>query len=155
MGEETLALQLRASAIPFAREHRFHAERNWRFDFALPCKIAVEVEGLVGNGKSRHQTIGGYKKDLEKYAAAAELGWQVLRFSADQVRAGAALGTIERVLRVACSAPKDGPSPAGPTEAGITKESIMAAKKPVAVAKKAPAKKPATKPATKAKAKSK
>jgi hypothetical protein len=33
------------------REHRFHHERAWRFDRAIPAKfVALEIEGLGGRG---------------------------------------------------------------------------------------------------------
>lgn len=60
------------------REHRFDAERLWRFDFAWPdYKIAVEIEG-----QGRHQTVDGQRKDCEKYNRATVLGWRVLRYMA-------------------------------------------------------------------------
>lgn len=68
--------------ILVAREHRFHPERKWRFDFALPDKlIACEYEGIHSE-KSRHTTVTGYQGDIEKYNEATALGWRVLRFTA-------------------------------------------------------------------------
>lgn len=64
---------------PFVTEHQFHPERKWRFDFAfLAQKIALEVEGgiWIAGGHSRGS---GVKKDMEKYNAATQLGWRVLR----------------------------------------------------------------------------
>lgn len=64
------------------REHRFHPDRKWRFDFAiLDLKIAIEIDGF-----GRHHTIGGFSKDCEKLNAATKLGWRVLRYPAGQVR---------------------------------------------------------------------
>lgn len=81
------------------QELRFDKIRRWRFDYAwefvnvskksnytksgyknikVPVKVAVEVEGANPNGKSRHFTVSGYRKDLEKYNAAAMDGWIVL-----------------------------------------------------------------------------
>lgn len=60
-------------------EHQFHSDRQWRFDFAfLEERVALEVEGgiWVSGGHSRGS---GVKKDIEKYNAAAVLGWRVLR----------------------------------------------------------------------------
>ena len=97
--EELFALQLRAACLPKpVREHRFHASRRWRFDFAWPERlIAVEVEGLT-HGGGRHQRIGGYQKDLEKYNAATLDGWRVFRFSQNDVKRGVALQMVEEVL---------------------------------------------------------
>lgn len=62
-------------------EYRFHPERKWRFDFALPeLKLAVEYEGIQSE-KSRHTTLKGYTGDSEKYNEAQRLGWIVLRYT--------------------------------------------------------------------------
>jgi very-short-patch-repair endonuclease len=76
------------------REYRFHPERRWRFDFAWPDQfIAVEVEGLTPLG-GRHQRMSGFRSDLEKYNAAAMLGWLVLRFTDFEIKRGIAIKTI-------------------------------------------------------------
>lgn len=63
------------------REFRFHPVRKWRFDFCWPDKkTAVEIEGGIFLPKSRHTSCMGYSGDMEKYNAAAELGWTVLRY---------------------------------------------------------------------------
>jgi very-short-patch-repair endonuclease len=63
------------------KEHRFHTERKWRFDFALPDeRIGIEYEGL-NSEKSGHTTLTGYTKDTEKYNQAQALGWKVIRFT--------------------------------------------------------------------------
>jgi hypothetical protein len=63
-------------------EHRFHAERKWRFDWCIPAlMIAIEYEGLM-SAKSRHTTVKGFSGDTEKYNAAAALGWKVYRYTA-------------------------------------------------------------------------
>jgi very-short-patch-repair endonuclease len=68
----------------WVKEHRFHAARRWRFDYALVERmIAIEVEG-VSRGLSRHTTIAGYRADCEKYRTAAALGWCVFRFTQDE-----------------------------------------------------------------------
>lgn len=64
-------------------EHRFDAERKWRFDFAfVDQKLAVEYEGIFGGGKSRHTTVNGYTGDADKYNAGAAQGWKVFRVTA-------------------------------------------------------------------------
>lgn len=63
---------------PVAELH-FHAARRWRFDYAWPeHRIALEVEGGVWS-RGRHTTPAGFLADMEKYNAAAVLGWRVLR----------------------------------------------------------------------------
>ena len=60
-------------------EHRFHATRKWRFDYAVPSlRIALEVEGGVWTG-GRHTSGAGFLRDIEKYNEAALNGWLVLR----------------------------------------------------------------------------
>lgn len=87
----------------WVREHRFHAERMWRFDFAWPVrKLAVEIEGGVWTG-GRHTRGKGYVADLEKYNTAALHGWRVLRFTTDQVKDGHALSVVRASMREAKS----------------------------------------------------
>lgn len=60
-------------------EHRFLAERRWRFDFAHPATMtAIEIEGGAYQG-GRHTRLGGFITDAEKYNTAAEMGWTVFR----------------------------------------------------------------------------
>lgn len=64
------------------REHRFHPERKWRFDFAFPSlKVAVEIEGGTFGRWSRHTTGAGHQGDCEKRNAATVMGWKVLYFT--------------------------------------------------------------------------
>lgn len=77
-----IRLMLQLARIDFVEEHRFHPDRKWRFDFAIPDRmIAIEFEG-IHSGKSRHTTRSGYAGDVEKYREAAKLGWMVLRYTA-------------------------------------------------------------------------
>lgn len=67
-------------------EFKFHPERRWRFDFAWPeNKVAMEIEGGVWS-RGRHTRGSGFVKDIEKYNAAASLGWRVFRFTPQQVQ---------------------------------------------------------------------
>lgn len=88
---------------PFTPEVRFHSERRWRFDWACErLMLAVELEGITHFGGSigRHQSAKGIESDAEKYNAAIELGWAVLRYSQRQV-AKDPVGVVEQILRVA------------------------------------------------------
>jgi hypothetical protein len=79
---DEVAFYLKSRAIGYVYEHKFHPDRKWRFDLAIPeHKIALEYEGIYG-GKSRHTTVSGYTADSEKYNQAAILGWRVLRYTA-------------------------------------------------------------------------
>lgn len=73
-------------AVSLVREHRFDTERKWRFDFAIPSMmIAVEYEGIF-SPTSRHTHIKGFQGDIAKYNKAAQLGWKVLRFTANNYK---------------------------------------------------------------------
>lgn len=100
--EKEFLLQLRAADLTagMEREFRFHHTKGWRFDFAWPAVlVAAEVEGVMGGDGGRHQRIAGYTEDCNKYNAAQEELWCVLRFTGSHVYSGEALQTIERVLR--------------------------------------------------------
>src|SRR5690606_22230578 len=69
-------------AVELREEYKFHPDRKWRFDWAIPAlKIAVEYEGIFSE-KSRHTTINGYCGDIKKYNAAQACGWRVVRVTA-------------------------------------------------------------------------
>ena len=94
-----LLLQLAVMGLPAPEtEVRFHPERRWRFDLSWRDRmLAVEVEGLTYDG-GRHQRPDGFEKDIEKYQAAQELGWTVIRVTPRQIKMGKALRTIERAF---------------------------------------------------------
>jgi very-short-patch-repair endonuclease len=78
-----MELLLKIEGVEFVKEYRFHPTRKWRFDFAIvEKKIALEFEGGVFHGKSRHTTGKGFTEDAAKYNEAAKLGWKVLRYTA-------------------------------------------------------------------------
>ena len=61
-------------------EYTFHSDRLWRFDFAWPDhKVALEVEGGVRQGISRHTNYDGFVRDCDKYNCAIIHGWKLLR----------------------------------------------------------------------------
>ena len=98
-----LLFDLKTEKIPEpVTEHAFHPRRKWRFDAAYPEeKIAIEVEGGTGwkrDGTSRHLTPSGFAGDVEKYNAAAILGWTLLRFTPAMLRDGTAVELIGRAL---------------------------------------------------------
>lgn len=69
----------RETGIPWVREYQFHPRRRWRFDFAFPeALVALEIEGAVWT-RGRHTRGAGFLGDVEKYNAAAGLGWRLVR----------------------------------------------------------------------------
>jgi hypothetical protein len=84
-------------------EHRFHAERLFRFDRAIPrLKIGIEVEGGIFAQRtvSRHTTGAGFQEDLVKYNLAALGGWLVLRYSTNMINSGEAAVQIADAVRL-------------------------------------------------------
>ncbi len=81
-GEPVFPGQCKAAGYPRPEvEYAFHPVRKWRFDYAWPHhgRIALEVEGGIWTGGAHAQPIG-IERDMEKYNAAALLGWRVLRY---------------------------------------------------------------------------
>jgi len=77
-------------------EHRFCAERKWRFDFAWPEQlVAVECEGGIWT-QGRHIRGAGFEKDVEKYNRATADGWRLFRCTAGMLKRDPA-GFIEVV----------------------------------------------------------
>ena len=96
--ETKLAQELKTLKIEFEQEFEFHPKRKWRADFHLVGKkILVEVEGAIWSG-GRHTRGKGYIGDMEKYNVATMMGYQVIRFSTDQVKSGHAIQQIEKMV---------------------------------------------------------
>ena len=81
-------------------EHPFSPGRKWRIDFAIvDKKIGVEIEGGVWiNG--RHTRGKGFADDMEKYNAAATLGWVILRFTPQDLNKITTFETIKKVVEL-------------------------------------------------------
>lgn len=99
VGEVTLAMHLRGCKINFEQEYKFHPDRKWRADFFITgTNILIEVEGGIWSG-GRHTRGKGFIADMEKYNAAAVMGFKVLRFDTQQVESGLAIKQIENLVR--------------------------------------------------------
>ena len=100
-----LVTQIRMAGLPApAAEYHFaplvdgKPVRRWRFDLAWPADlVAVELEGSLFTG-GRHGGARSAIRDVEKYNAAALLGWRVIRTVPAMVRSGAALVLVEVAL---------------------------------------------------------
>ena len=99
--EFTLAAQWQADGLPpFEREYQFHPDRKFRLDFAVPqIKFGVEVEGGIW-AQGAHSRPSGILRDMEKGNLLTLLGWSLLRYSAAQVRSGAAIREIADYLKL-------------------------------------------------------
>lgn len=78
--------QLSKQKIPLPeKEYMFHHTRRWRMDYAwVKLKVFVEQEGgIYSNG--RHVRPQGFLEDKEKYNAAAEKGWLLLRYTPSEI----------------------------------------------------------------------
>ena len=96
VGEETLAMQLRAYRIPYEREVVFCPGRKWRFDFLIG-NIAVEVDGGTWS-HGRHSRGAGYERDCEKINTAVKMGYKILRYTPAMVAAGTAIDDVIALL---------------------------------------------------------
>ncbi len=98
-GDLQMESQLTLAGLPEpVREYRFHATRQWRFDWCWPEQhVALEYEGgtYVNGGHVRGHH---YTSDCIKYAEAALAGWIVIRATVEMVRNGTALELVWRAL---------------------------------------------------------
>lgn len=85
------------------REYRFHPERKWRFDFAIPSRmIAFEIMGGLYTPNSGHRSQAGIRRDYEKSNAAQELGWKVYSVTSKDIQDGP---TMRRLVALAYQGP--------------------------------------------------
>jgi len=98
-GEQLFMDQLMEHQLDIPKtEYRFLKKRKFRFDFAWPDRmIAMEVEGGVWSG-GRHTTGKGYTRDLEKYNLATLHGWEVYRFTTQDVTKEIAIAFMKNII---------------------------------------------------------
>ncbi len=84
--------------VELVKEYKFHPNRRWRFDYALPeLKLAIEVEGAVWTN-GRHTIGSGFIKDMEKYNTAASMGWTILRVTPDEKLTAKTVDLLRKTL---------------------------------------------------------
>lgn len=74
--------------------------RKWEFDFVWPAeKIIFEVEGGIWRrGGGAHSRPINIIRDIEKYNAAALLGFRVFRVTPDMIKSGEARELAIKIL---------------------------------------------------------
>ena len=96
-GDKLFAAQCKAHGLPEpVEEYVFAPPRKWRFDYLFD-DVALEIEGGVWI-RGRHNRSVGFLGDLEKYNAAAILGYIVLRVTPEMVKSGEAFALVKRAL---------------------------------------------------------
>lgn len=85
-------------------EYRFDRTRRWRFDFVLSpdiVKLAIELEGGIWS-RGRHSRGKGYLADMNKYNAAMEQGWTILRYTTNHLEDNpqAVIDQIQRTYKM-------------------------------------------------------
>lgn len=83
-GKNYIDLTLREHKVEYEKEFRFHPVRLFRFDFYFEFggkKIGIEYDGLFAS-KSRHTTVTGFSRDIEKSNIAQLSGYIMLRYTA-------------------------------------------------------------------------
>lgn len=107
--QEALYNELLLRGWPVVQEHRFHVTRQWKADIAhIDGKVILEYEGGVYTG-GRHTRPSGFIGDIEKYQAAKELGWDVVRAALPHARDGSAIKWFEDALKSRGFSPLDRP----------------------------------------------
>lgn len=76
----------------------------WRFDYAWPSeKLFLEVQGGIwlhrkGKHPGRHSGGTGQIGDMQKYNAAAILGWRIIYATPQEVESLSVLGIVRAAL---------------------------------------------------------
>lgn len=84
--------------VECVKEYKFHPERRWRFDYAIPeHKIALEVEGGVWT-QGRHTRPQGFLGDIEKYNTATLIGWRVFRTTPTDLYRAATINMLKMAI---------------------------------------------------------
>lgn len=97
--EDTFAMQLDSAGLTgYVREYQAIPGRKFRFDFAFVAeRLLVEINGGTYT-KGAHSTGGGIARDYEKGNLAVVNNWRVLSFDTKQVKSGAALEVVEKLI---------------------------------------------------------
>lgn len=99
-----LTAQLAAKGCPSPElEYQFRSDRMWRFDLCWPnFGVVAEIEGGVYRG--RHTSAAGFQADAIKYAAAAIMGYVVIRVTPGMIKDGVGAIFVAELLRISGAA---------------------------------------------------
>jgi hypothetical protein len=99
--ENLFALKWRSIDAPqLEREFKFHATRDWRFDFChLYTKTAIEIQGGIWMRYGAHNTGSAITRDCEKSLAATLLGWTVIHLVESQITSETLLTIRDFIMR--------------------------------------------------------
>ena len=97
--EDLFAFQLDSAGLTgYVREYQAIPGRKFRFDFAfLRERLLVEINGGTFNGGAHSRGVG-LNRDYEKGNLAVVNNWRVLSFDTKQVKSGAALEVVEKLI---------------------------------------------------------
>ena len=97
--ENLFAMQLDAAGLTgYVREYQAIPGRKFRFDFAfLRERLLIEINGGTYNGGAHGRGVG-INRDYAKGTLAVVHTWRVLSFDTKQVRSGAALEVVEKLI---------------------------------------------------------
>ena len=98
--ENLFAMQLDSAGLTgYVREYQAIPGRKFRFDFAFiePHRLLIEINGGTYNGGAHGRGVG-INRDYEKGNLAVIHGWRVLSFDTKQVKSGAALEVVEKLI---------------------------------------------------------
>lgn len=101
---DELIEQLTAKGCPYPElEYQFRSDRLWRFDLCWPnFGVVAEIEGGVYRG--RHTSAAGFQADAIKYAAAAIMGYAVIRITPGMIKDGIGAIFVAELLRISGAA---------------------------------------------------
>ena len=97
--ETLFAFQLDAAGLTgYVREYQAIPGRKFRFDFCLRKeRLLIEINGGTYNGGAHGRGVG-INRDYEKGNLAVVNNWRVLSFDTKQVKSGAALEVVEKLI---------------------------------------------------------
>jgi very-short-patch-repair endonuclease len=79
-------------------EYKFSAARRWRADYChTASRTIIELEGGIYSA-GRHTRAAGYLGDIEKYNAAAAMGWRIIRCQPKELCTMATLQLVRQTL---------------------------------------------------------